>query len=576
MKKIYGRNAYKTHKTVNLNHLLQEPTNKRTYTQAAGVEFSDSDTETNDKTPNLDNGESPLTNNTQDSFLSSASMFSEVENKVSKMKTDVPDSSQISDPLNGLLDFLTVPKRKHKAKRVKLTPRFHTEQVPENTDFDFKEALTDVSTFVESLQQPDEFDGFENENKKADVQIERHATSPVAINDGSLPKKNVYGAYRSMLRSFEQHEGDDDELSQKHEKIMRSETQDDNISSDEEEKSRIDDAEKTNKNAPLTQNFNQLKTMGSNIQYNDDIRFVMEGSLPGAKKLITMIQEIRASEGLQSYIANYYSDEFWQMLQSNAGDPYLLTVLCVLERMHKKLEVGHFVQLFCYTPRTDLGKYYQTKYEDIIKIFGNHRNLGLATLNNLKETKPMILEDSQIIDFLARIPFCRELLSLLPFVKLDTNAKKFWKLTTNLNIQKNIENVDYIKSCVSLTNTKNFDTRNVTNLLNYSLRYILKNFQDTDRQHLLILHLGLCSNILHIHKNHVSKVSCELSSIYENLDMTKLDFVHNLFLLNYAYLLKFAGKEIDDLMKKCLLCWAKGIDDLNDSFKERVDYILST
>ena len=580
MKKAYGRHSHKTHKKVDLKLLLEQPTNKQSSKQAEGIEFSDSDTNAIDKSPALYHDDSPTANNTETSFLSSAfnSMSSDPGNKALELKSGVPDAKKTSDPLNGLLDFLTVPKCKRKSKRIKPNPFHHSEQFSENNGFDFKEALTDVNTFVESLQQPDEFNDSENKVQK-EAQIPGQVTKCLIFNDESQLKKNVYGSYRSMLRSSVEYVVDDDDsdkLSRQNAEVKITPIQDDVGSLAKEDESSADEAGETNENVPLTQNFNQLKAMGSNIQYNDDIRFVMEGSLPAVKKFITMIQEVRSSEGLRNYIANYYTDEFWDLLQNNADDPYLLMVLSTLGRMHSKLAIGHFVQLSRYTPRNDLGKHYQTQYEEIFKVFGNHTTLGVKTLNSLKEKKQAIIEDPRITDYLARIPFCPEIISLLPFVDLDKNAKSFWKLTTNINIQNNIENADYIKSCVSLTNTRNFDTRNVTNLLNFSLQYILTNFQDTDKQHLLILHLGLCSNILHLHKKKVLKVSYDLSPIYENLDMAKLDFVHNLFLLNYAYLLKFAGKEIDTSITKSLLCWATNIDDLNNSFKERADYILNS
>ncbi|SSD60396.1 uncharacterized protein SCODWIG_02157 [Saccharomycodes ludwigii] len=529
--------------------------------------------------------------------------------QVSDMKS--PSTTLNEDPLNGMLDFLNneyaiSPRRKKKPKLIssnnnrdsysEINNTLSTTTTPEIDGVAFnnlQEKIDGVSTYITKIDS--EFANSliaQTSNIKETPPEDKANTFTAAVVVDDKQKKNFYGPKRSHLVKLSN----------------------DNEDSDETNSVASYDCINTDDELPSTQDFNQLINMGTDLQFNDDINFILEKQCEFHEKMISLILAIANSPYLKKYIIRYkYKDILgWCFKNKDKKFLFLQVLLAFLIGLQASpndtfWDSAFGVEDYCYLlgnkinnieeyfvhEKLELSKYGGLDFADLLNTLRtDETDIKYLILKVLNVTRPEnIVNNLKIQNALANIFMVnsdKDKYTEMIFPLLDPKYYSLFLQYLVDNFNKYKENEQYLKLLVKVSNEcNNFEIVRLTKL---SLQYICEqgcNIHE-DKMDLVILHLGICLNILSGTGKRIQVEDIDIKSILKLFDsqifkqMDRQDsnfFIENLFILVFSYIVLLCEIQLEvtkiDFIKEQLRIFAStDIGMQNQSIEHHIQHIL--
>lgn len=481
------------------------------------------------------------------------------ENSIEVVDTtseELRDSKRESTALE-MLDFLDKPKKKkRKTNYTKHNPATSEENtIASKITDDFQKTIDSVNGILLSLKDPEEA-----------TKEKLHEQYVDGVEEERQGSQKTYGRTRTILFR----ESQADELDSDPESEFPS------INNDVK---REDDA--------TTYHFNQLRTMGENLKYQDDIEFIMNSERPLklhdiVSRLLNLALSMITNDGLCAYIIKYHHKNVWKWCfsKTDCKDQTLSLlqgfIACTIpvdvnDVLWRTIDMENFIlpltRQYSVKQKIKGTRFTQMNYQDFLKKTSGRPGLyyalrllekKLATTTEISENVLLRLADllqeyednpETLEDLSSLVEKC-----LLPIFRME-NLGAYTKILSRLLevVNRYPNNAHVIKSLIKLTNEKCIlsrltDAKSVA-LLHSSLSYInnsvvvFHQIEETHITNMVILYLGLCLNLLTTSHSPSFQISTTISrSMYHifqhifNSKEKKLLFIKSMFLLVFAYI----------------------------------------
>ncbi|AQZ16064.1 RAD61 (YDR014W) [Zygosaccharomyces parabailii] len=545
------------------------------------VELSDYESEPDVKQGKASKASQEIQDSTVESPMPLGICTDDQLNSLSDAKVNSSASSSVDSSSANLKAFDFLDHTEQLTKRRKTLHQASTDPNDEDTatklvnDNPFNKTIDDLNKFISSLKNGDESSIQETFKEELEKSLELKSSG----GSGKL----TYGHSRTILLSKDEEEGleaDEDELK----------------------------LSKEQKDDSQTYHINELKNMGDNLKYQDDLELLMEGSPTKMSRphftsnLLSIALTMNADEDFCCYVNEHQAAEMWRWFfsQRDWNDPVLILMQGWLSTIfHLPADdLPPFFQSFVAASysnnvlphsSTVVTKIAQLNYKDFLQRTRNSTSQEYALKLCLQY--PGLLSSKELVEsivdnFVKKVkspkssfPVIERIVSSALVQGVAWAPTLFNRLVTLLPAYCNDDSL--IKCLILLTNERAMPKQNLA--FKISMEFVLNHFwplrlEQTD---ILILHLGLCLNIIGSSK----EMSVDDSQWAQaNHTFSKLSHCHeidcflpNMFYLNFAYMTVSSNKKLQSRTRTKLAeklnSFAEEARHYNKSIPDKIKYV---
>ncbi|AMD22019.1 HGL321Wp [Eremothecium sinecaudum] len=374
----------------------------------------------------------------------------------------------------------------------------------------------------------------------------------------------------------------------------------------------------------VSQHFNQLKAMGGNLKYQNDLDFILHGDAsitPGKRRteMLRLCLDITANDKLRQHIIKYYHYDVWKWCIRVLDPKDLVTsfLQCFImdkiplptnDKTWSMVSISEFIlQLVTdalTTPKIKGSRLVKHNYKDFLGAIECDTPSQFA-IHIWDKYIPPMTDDPKVIPLLLHRLGDRDPKTISPLLSLlerhlpaiestqdafEGNYSKLFQLLIPLWPDWR-QNEYYVKCFIKLTNSSHLlaKVENKSMLLQQSICYInerqstLWTHTDPSCIDIVILHLGLCLNLIVEITSIITDTELQsMKSIFKEISQRiadgQMSFMANLFLLIFAYSVHKKDLELNATEHKYLISKLKAfsmdVNSYNESIFERTNYIL--
>ncbi|AQZ17691.1 RAD61 (YDR014W) [Zygosaccharomyces parabailii] len=546
------------------------------------VELSDYESEPDFKQGKASKASQEIQNTTVESPKPLGICTEDQLNSLSDTKVNSSSSSSVDSSSANLKAFDFLDHTEQLTKRRKTLHQVSTDPIDEDNatklvdENPFNKTIDDLNKFISSLKRGDESSIQETFKEELEKSLELKGSG----DSGKL----TYGHSRTILLSKDEEEGleaDEDELK----------------------------LSKEQKDDSQTYHINELKNMGDILKYQDDLELLMEGSPTKMSRpnftsnLLSVALTINADEDFCCYVNERQVADMWRWFfsQKDWNDPVLMLMQGFLStKFHLPADdLPPFFPSFVAAlysnnvlphSSTVATKIAQLNYKDFLQGTRNRKSQEYALKLCLQY--PGLLSSKELVEsivdnFVKKVqspkssfPVIEHIVSKNALVQGVARAPTlFNSLVALLPAYCNDDSL--IKCLILLTNERAMPQPNLA--FKVSMEFVLNHFwplpiEQTD---ILILHLGLCLNII----GNSKEMSVDDSQWAQaNHAFSKLSHCHeidcfllNMFSLNFAYMTVTLNKQLQSRTKaklaEKLKSFAEEAQHYNKSIPDKINYV---
>ncbi|GAV51599.1 hypothetical protein ZYGR_0AF00700 [Zygosaccharomyces rouxii] len=493
--------------------------------------------------------------------------------------------SSASSNLSNLKAFDFLDNAEAPKKRRRIYHEDHSDDIQDRQDFNGYEnplngTINDLNKFVTSLKSGDETLLHDTFKKELEKSVE-DATS----KDSS--GKLTYDRSRTMLMSKDEEEG---------------------LDAEDEEPKPTKDGERKDEDDSQTYHINELRNMGDMLQYQDDLELLLEGSpsLMSRSQFVSHLLNIAlAMSGDQEfcrYVNKRQARDMWKraFYQMDLHDDVLLLLQGFLATKFQLTPnelpkfFNEFIQTLCKRDRLPVhglsgNKIAQLNYNDF--LHGSQGRTGQEYALELCVQYPVILLScSPLVDQIVQTLVESEHLprGIFPVIEQIASNRDCVQNASLVSVVSNrlidllsnyCRDDHLIKSLILFTNEETLE-RN-SEVFHTCMRFVLDHLPPSGSTDILILHLGLCLNVIsgeggmaHLENS----LWLQTQTIFHKLESNDdYSFLLNMFYLNFAYMTILLDKRLSTRVKTGLIShlenFAQESQHYNGNLSNKIKYV---